>query len=536
METSSETSSVIVEFPELAIWLICDQLSYEDLQNLRATCKQLKEIIDQRPYQSLHLFLGSYPCERELFYTGEMIFYAHTLHISNPRILKSIKFQKQFSDLRKLTIHTSWSSKEWVDLNDLNCFQELVHLEVDCYKIEILDCKLSWRNLKILLLGIAEGDDVTTFVLDCPRLEVLDLYAGNQPRLTPATISSLKQLFIEYASGSETYLMILYGNLKKLTTISFTTDSDLNDFVLDLMEGKVYLPSLKKIDWEVEGRFSNITLLVRNLVNLKNRPHTKHYEVQINRKAISLDQLIELRNVLDKLVPPEDPEDLDHCLDWRVLYTELLQTFTENPILHWFLATVDTLVLNSSEDVTLSKKLIGKLRNLNYLQLEKGITLDDQFFGCILQTCRKVWHVRIYCAVSNDQLNRMPNYFQALENLSFADDFAPDDLNDLDFLAKFKNLKDLYVNFDLDREKLSFLLKNCNHRENFSLEFSPILGVFMGMKRKKNGRFRVVQRNFKRESKKEAEFDRVEDAVEYYQEKLLPSFAGLKPWARCCLM
>ena len=46
-----------VELPDLVIWLITNHLSYEDIRNLRVTCKQLKEIVDQRTFTSLHLFV-----------------------------------------------------------------------------------------------------------------------------------------------------------------------------------------------------------------------------------------------------------------------------------------------------------------------------------------------------------------------------------------------------------------------------------------------------------------------------------------------
>ena len=532
----------MIQLPDLAIWLICDQLSYEDLRNLRATCKQLlKAIIDQRPYRSLHLYVACHPYERELFYTDELIFYANTLHIGDPRILKSIKFQKQFNGLRKFTILSPSLKPKVVDLNDLNCFQELVHLEVDYFGIE--GDKLSLRNLKILLLDCAKDAHDLSFVLDCPRLEALGVDPRIQLRLTAETSDSLKHLFLDHAYESVLYQMILSGELKNLSTFSVATDSDLNNFVLAIMEDRLCLPSLKRINLKLEGRFIDIALLARNLVKFKNRH--EHCEVVIERKVMSLDQLIKLQNVVEKHFPSKVPEDPDreYTYDWGALYSERFVTCVEEPILDCFLPGIDALVLESDEDVTLCKQLIGKLRNVNCLNLGKGITLDDQFFDCMLKTCRKVLLSYIYCPLSKEQLNRMPDYFQALQDLVLANDFLPDDLNDLDFLAKFKNLRRLSLDFNLDPETISFLLTNCSHSEKFSLVFfldcGPILGVSMGMKRKKNGRFRVVQKHYKGDvllKTKRTDFDRVEQAVEYYQEKILANPPGLKPWARCCLM
>lgn len=74
-------SPTLIELPELGITLISQHLSYEDLRNLRVTCKQLKKIVVQRTPRSLHLFVRGYPFERELFHSGELIDYANTFHV-----------------------------------------------------------------------------------------------------------------------------------------------------------------------------------------------------------------------------------------------------------------------------------------------------------------------------------------------------------------------------------------------------------------------------------------------------------------------
>lgn len=163
--------------------------------------------------------------------------------------------------------------KDWegVDLNDLNCFQALVHLQLD-YLAIIENSKLS--NLRIALFQASQRP-ILTFELDCPRLEALGLGARIQPRLTAETSNSFRQLFVRFADESETYLLILYGKLQNLSTISFEIDSDLNSFVLAVMEDRVCLPSLEKINLEVKGCFVNRGVLLKNLVKLKNRHATR---------------------------------------------------------------------------------------------------------------------------------------------------------------------------------------------------------------------------------------------------------------------
>ena len=248
----------MVELPELVILLISQQLSYEDLGNLRVTCKRLKEIIGRRTPRSLHLLTDENPFERKLFHTGELVNHANTYHVRQLDILKSIKFRSQFIGLLKLTIYYTrdwdhcglWEAYKSVDLNDLNHFEQLVHLELKWLKIET--GKLSLRELKIAFFGHTYKDTKTSFELDCPRLEALGLGYSTQPRLTQGTGSSVRYLHVEFEDDSKTYksadyLPLLYAKLQNLSRISFECEGDLNSFVLAVMELRVCLPFLSKI-------------------------------------------------------------------------------------------------------------------------------------------------------------------------------------------------------------------------------------------------------------------------------------------------
>lgn len=184
----------MIELPDLVTDLILDQLSYEDLNSLRVTCKKWREIVDQRPKsRAVHLFVQVHPFERKLFHTGELVGHANTYCASKPDILKSIKFRRQFNELLKLTIYFSrmdyvidYKSGYFnVDLNDLNFFEKLVHLEIKNFLLP-KNGKLSLANLRIGLFkrvfcGLAEGP---IFELNCPQLKVLGLAWVRQPRLT----------------------------------------------------------------------------------------------------------------------------------------------------------------------------------------------------------------------------------------------------------------------------------------------------------------------------------------------------------------
>ena len=563
-------SPKIVKLPEMVIWLICEQLSYEDLRNLRVTCKRLKEIADQRPFLSLHLFVDGYPFEQELFHSDELIGYASSWRVSNLAILKSTKFQSQFSKLRKLTIYYNRrygkygsTKEEYLDLNDLNGFQELEHLQIDCYHYLSIteNSKLSLRNLRIALItgNSEESGESANFKLDCPRLEALGLGNGGlQPQLTPETSKSIRHLFVSVITNEcETYMMILYGKLKNLSTISFGSDSDLNSFVLALMEGRVRLPSLKKINMDKVGCFSNRGVLLKNLVKLQSRYDTRYYEVLMNWKVISSDHLIELLNLLDKLIPPKDPEDpeylerIDDSFFWQILDTpsehDLLRHFAKNPILHWLFPGVKDVKFWSDESVGLGKQLIGKLRNLEYLTFGQEVALDGQSFECILKTCPGLCSLEIGCAgLDQRQLDLMPNYLRGLRTLRLLDGFSPGNGKSLDFVAKFKNLSWLKLYFKIEKETMSFILKNCNPGAQFELMFSLTLDIFINIIRKEKGWFKIKQANCAiRISEEEvlvkkAKFDSMEDAIDYYYRNDRfnnPQVKNLdKHWVRCCLM
>ena len=390
------------ELPELVILLILDHLSYEDLQNLRVTCKQLQEAIDQRTPRSLYLFVDDYPEELELLHTGELVSYTNTFQAPDLTILRSTKFKNQFIGLLKLSIYNRLNgSDELVDLNDLNYFKGLVHLELE--RFHIGNGKLSLRNLKIAF--IQDGNDETAnFDLDCPQLQVLGLGYKTRPRLTQETASSVRYLYLHDLEDTETYLFILYAKLNSLFSICFgymiyDGSEGLNTFVVALMERRVTLPSLKRIQLKGLCLFPQSGVVLKNLAKLKSRQETKHIEVRIHEKVMSSDELTELLDLLHQIFPPtpDNPEDQmnrnNQMLYVGDLKSDLLRHFNENPILHCLFESVFFLKLCSDEDVKISKQLIGRLTNL--VELTIRIALAEEFFKCILKSCRKIWNLKI---------------------------------------------------------------------------------------------------------------------------------------------
>lgn len=228
-----------------------------------------------------------------------------------------------------------------MDLNDLNCFERLIHLELEGVKLE--EGQLSLRKLKVVLLEEIDRN-TTDFELNCPQLEALTIGYATEPRLTQETSDSIRHLFVK-AYSSEDYLLSLYRELKNLSTITFDGCRSLNRFVLELIGRKAHLPSLKRIKFGKESAFLAGGELLKNLLKLKNRPETKH--IQINWKVMRLDELTEVLDLLSKLPPGSVTKNGSFGFPNH----HLLRHFSENPTLACLLPGVLRLDLKSDEEV-----------------------------------------------------------------------------------------------------------------------------------------------------------------------------------------
>ena len=379
----------MIELPELVIWLISENLNYEDLQNLLVTCKKLNVIINQRTFRSLHLFVNGYPRKKEL-HTGELVSYANTFYAPKLDIFKSIRFKCQFTGLHKLTVHYGrqprWREKtRVVDLDDLNCLVELVHLEINGPALGA--GRLNLKNLEIACFYTLHTN-TQAFELNCPRLKALSLAYTNEPRLTAETSRSIRHLVLRYSWAGSKHLLHSNAGLQNLSTICFNIEAvhpsqiceDVNSLVLALIERRLCIPSLKRIELKAIGCVSE--QMMRNLATLKSNQQTKHIELQIHRKVIALDELVELLELLPELISMEP--SLNE-LYFAIPELNLLQAFVEKPALDCLLRGVYDLRLQSNEHLTLARQLIGKLTNLFRLSILEGLELDADLFEGILK-------------------------------------------------------------------------------------------------------------------------------------------------------
>ena len=135
---------MLQHLPELVLDLLCDHLSIEDVLALRSTCKGLREFVNEKQFTILNLFVKKFWSHRRLFYTNDQIDYPHSLHSDDLTILDSIRFREQFTNVQRMII---FRTKPWseigektaeFDLNRLDCFGALSHLEIDkFYRIKV---------------------------------------------------------------------------------------------------------------------------------------------------------------------------------------------------------------------------------------------------------------------------------------------------------------------------------------------------------------------------------------------------------------
>ena len=128
---------MIERLPDLPIELILSMLSYEDRFSLRRTCKLLKCLVDGQMHRNLFVFLDCYPCRRRLFHSDEFVYYPDSCRIAKFDTFSSSDSKEQFKWIRKLTIYFddfkfifTELDRLVIDLDELNFFQELEHLEI----------------------------------------------------------------------------------------------------------------------------------------------------------------------------------------------------------------------------------------------------------------------------------------------------------------------------------------------------------------------------------------------------------------------
>ena len=456
---------MIDSLPESVVEMIIDRfLSYEDLINLKLTCKGLKNIVDRKKIKNLFVFLG-YPYPRRLFYTNELIGYANSLRIRdpNPQILNELfKFKETFKYLQKLIVYFRRGSSlndefTQLSLESLNYLEHLEHLEL--HDSEFLDGNLSLKNLKIFSLEFCHG----TLVLDCEQLKAINIEDGAEPNLTKKTASSLTHLSFGrdfYHNGECVYnfyrlaLIETCENLSVLTMIEF---GNLNPFLIKISENVLKIPSLKEIRLEKTTKLPDFEVLIQNL----KKPFSplKKIKIFLNGKLLSLDELIKLDDLVKKMKTKFSNNHFN---------LNAIEMINEYPLYDCLLDNVTFIeIMDNSK---LIKQSIRKLKNIRNLTFRNKFKIDDELWNSMLVAWKdKLVDIDFYSSanITQNQFDQIPDYFTNQICLAFGKESK---LESYDFLTRFKNLTRIRL-FDQEMKKddLIRLLKEC--RWLYCIEF-----------------------------------------------------------------
>ena len=448
--------------PELFLGRVCVHLSYEDLFALRCTCKAMKQFVDEKEFKRLNLFVRKYSFNHRLFYTNELVGYPHSLHSDDSAILHSTRFREQFATVQQMVICTKQRWNERIDdtgfdLDSLNCFRALNHLEVVGFTS--MNGRLNLEELRVASFWISFRyvPNESSIALDCPRLSALRVH-GCWPVLTSNT-DQLEHLRCSPHQEPTDYLKSISPNLQKLSTICIHPTSERMQLFSDLKSGRLSLPSLDRVLLEPSPIYSALVRLgelASCLEDLLGDPQTKHIQLYFYGRPIRSPE--ELRQIVRLL---EDfKSDTEGPNTWRVLINKSLSDrslrfLNENPELEFLLSDADRITL--SEDVEWSEEVVKKLKDIERLEFRHEFQLSLSTFELFARTFESLcsWTL-CHQTVTGHLLEILSKYLLNLENIRIFERSC----EALKPLAKFRNLE--YADFDFEphRDELIFLFEN----------------------------------------------------------------------------
>lgn len=462
---------MIENLPTLVIELIAyhNGLNYNDLINLRSTNRKLRSLLSLKKSKKLNLFIQNYPSDKHLLYTNERINYQNTLRCENAnRILNSLEFRTRFNHIQQLSIyHQPYSDNNMstnanlvvINLDHLNFYENLEHLEVKCVR-KLEGKKLSLRNLKICSLEIEETSE---FDMNTPNIKALKFSMPSFPKLINNT-DELIYLAIRDEIDFD-YLEDLFKKSKNLSIVAISSLATLL-YILGFINFYTHsyeVESLMELRLEefdcisFEWRF--LKKLFVDLKKFKESPLTEHIQLFFNDTPIDLPELKGLSSIL---YSQNNHTGFANLFKTAKLKTnDFIELIEKHPVLEFIYPTIQELELNNS--IKLDEHLIYKLRNLRGLEIEKGFKFDNDgiLFKLILETWSKLETLVLdNVNLTQDQLDQIPNYFQNLRNFTMLNGSKAKNL-DFSYLNKFKNLKFINVDFNLKKNDLISVFKNC---------------------------------------------------------------------------
>lgn len=443
--------------PCLVHELIGEHLSYEDLLNLRLTCKRLREFVDQKPFKKLILFFKHYGKCHRVFPSDRLVGYANSLRFDDPAILQSAKFQVTFGQVASLIICQNYPFMSGLvaELTSFSQLDRLEHLELNA--MAGIAGRLKLANLRVAAFHTCKE---STFELDCPQLETLNLghlaratLLGACDRLTHLQVNnpdySQNDLYLH-----QPYLADLFPRLPHLSTVCFEEIVHLNHFLSAILDGRLPATQLNRVELKHCQYLFKFGQLADCLTMLSQRPERKQVRFFVNREPIaSQTKLDELRRFIERQWNGERPFQF-----WRPkpsLLDEMRRTSAASCLLDIVRE------FNVTRTVELDERLIDGLKNVQRLTLAVCSLLDDPLFDRMMLRFKQLEVLNLNSAcLRQDQLDRLPDHLPYLRRFSCTvnKERSPASLY---FLGRFKNLTTADFAFVLEKPLLELLFRRC---------------------------------------------------------------------------
>ena len=364
-----------------------------------------------------------------------------------------------------------------IDLNDLNCFRELTHLEI--YS-EYGHVKGKLNLPKLQIAAFEAGSDTSGLELDCPKLKALKIRYSYRVTLTSAT----DQLeYLHYDQVSTYYLKDIRLNLLKLSTIVFENGDFLLQFLSDLQTGSLHAPLLSEIRLENCGHLGPLDELASSLEDLKNDPRTKcitftlmgrpiHSPKNELRPIAELKRVYEVENFDSHMAYLREAFEKLH-IDMNALNEEEFNRYMRDNQLsvlhledHSFLFLKrhpelqflfeSTRVVRLEKDIELDEE-IKKLKNVTRLEFCRLFRPSDSLTELVIENCKLLQSWLMYHQTVTERLLEIMS--EELLNLEYIRIYYCRH-ETLKPLATFRNLQYLTLDFDPQRDEVQFLFEN----------------------------------------------------------------------------
>jgi hypothetical protein len=479
---------MLTNLPDLVIEIIINNyLSYEDILNLSSTCKRIKRIIDRSKFKRLNIFFRCCPSNLNLFITKEQFNYPNSLRRKyNLGMLKSIEFKNRFAYIQQLTINLLRFRKNFhsINLNDFNCFINLIHLEINCfirYNSSSNNVKgyLELNNLKIARFNTYVFKDKvdTDFKLNCPNLKYLYLGNNLKPTLNQSTADSIIYFTYQFEDyylvvEDKVFFKFMINLIKTCKNIqNFETSSIelINLIANEIINDDLFLSKISSIKFknntkepkEALESFSNILSILNKNSRTKNvKFYIDNYQFDSNEFkeliqkyfGISIERI--LRSFL--LIGNNNNNIIN------------IKELNSDPIFNCILENVNHVNIDDPEN--LNKQLIAKIKKLNKLELFDISKMDNDLFEFMIKKWRRVTILGLEREFTQYQLSLLPIYFEKLIMLRM------DPLNqaDVNYLIKFKNLQELELNSNnMKKEDILLLFDNLVYLTKIRFYWKP---------------------------------------------------------------